>query len=514
MDENRIIRESLDSLIPDDQQKKDIWDRIEACADVYDMDSSSPSDVKSRSRMKKNKTPSLSIPARVIAVAAAFILVFAGLTWFSSTSEELPDLNGYVYAAESRATDMTAEEILVFTGDPAASTDLDVYAPAVYYMDSDRLIFGNGTGLIIYSLADSKVEGLVDMQAICSGYYNTDNIRTHVLVQDDRLIVYNAKSGGDQDGNSEDGSAAVPDIPEPWGFYHIFDLSQTKGGASLLDCIESGDDKDKIQGFIEEGSAYEHEHLMDAFDNMAYVQSDEMDDIVGYSLGTYSEYAFVADTDEQSLSKNILVCRNKDEHTYELCSETGEKDSEPVFTRLNLGITDEMTEKVNELNRLPEYRYNGDDPAVGAICEYLAGEYAEENFITGKCAAIPAPTIFRQEQVSGELLVFGNFWCETYRKNGNTLISVSGGEMPACFHLVRTDGTYRISDIDAAEDGEGYGESIRKMTEGFPGLYEEFMSGGGLNEKIRKEAINDYVLSNGLGIDYYKDYGWDPVALN
>ena len=58
------------------------------------------------------------------------------------------------------------------------------------------LIFGNGTGLVIYDLADSRVDGLVDMQAICSGYYNTDTIRTHVLVQDDKLIVYNTKSSG------------------------------------------------------------------------------------------------------------------------------------------------------------------------------------------------------------------------------------------------------------------------------------------------------------------------------
>ena len=52
------------------------------------------------------------------------------------------------------------------------------------------------------------------------------------------------------------------------------------------------------------------------------------------------------------------------------------------------------------------------------------------------------------------------------------------------------------------------------MTEGFPGLYEMYFAGDSIDEKVRKEAINDYVLSNGLGIDYYKDYGWDPVALN
>ncbi|MEE1170609.1 MAG: hypothetical protein UHP11_07890, partial [Anaerovoracaceae bacterium] len=85
---------------------------------------------------------------------------------------------------------------------------------------------------------------------------------------------------------------------------------------------------------------------------------------------------------------------------------------------------------------------------------------------------------------------------------------------PGCFHLVKDGDTYKIASIDAAEDGERYEESIKKMTEGFPGLYEMYFAGDSIDEKVRKEAINDYVLSNGLGIDYYKDYGWDPVPLN
>ena len=379
MDENKIITEALDSLIPDNQQKDDIWQRIEACTDVYDLDKTARTEVTAKKSSKKSRSGSMA--ARIIAVAAAFVLVFGSLAWFSSTTEELPpSLSGYVYAAESRATDMTANEVLVFTGDPAAHKDLDVYAPAIYYLDSDMLIFGNGTGLVIYDLADSRVEGLVDMQAICSGYYNTDTIRTHVLVQDDRLIVYNTKSnGGNLTENAGDDSENTEEAPEPWGYYHVFDLIKTTNDAALMDCIESGDDKDKIQGFIEAGSAYEHEHLLDAFDNMAYMQSDEMDDIVGYGIGSYSENAFVSGTDENVLSKNVLVCRSKDAHAYELCTETDRKGAEPVFTQLNLGITDAMRDEVSELNTLPEYKYNGDDPAIGAICEYLAKEYSQEN---------------------------------------------------------------------------------------------------------------------------------------
>ncbi|MBR3376371.1 MAG: hypothetical protein IKG44_01580, partial [Mogibacterium sp.] len=129
MDENKIITEALDSLIPDNQQKDDIWQRIEACTDVYDLDKTARTEVTAKKSSKKSRSGSMA--ARIIAVAAAFVLVFGSLAWFSSTTEELPpSLSGYVYAAESRATDMTANEVLVFTGDPAAHKDLDVYAPA------------------------------------------------------------------------------------------------------------------------------------------------------------------------------------------------------------------------------------------------------------------------------------------------------------------------------------------------------------------------------------------------
>jgi hypothetical protein len=31
--------------------------------------------------------------------------------------------------------------------------------------------------------------------------------------------------------------------------------------------------------------------------------------------------------------------------------------------------------------------------------------------------------------------------------------------------------------------------------------------------KVRKEQLSNYVRQNQLDIEYYKDYGWDPVKL-
>lgn len=509
MDDNKMIKDALDRIRPGQDQKDVMWERIEACADEYETALREPrAQVYPAKKGNKKAKAAISPIARLVAVAAAFVLVIGGATIFSLKTEEIPALTGYVYAAESRVTNMTADEVLFLTGDPAANGELDVYAPAIYYLDAERLIFGNGTGLIIYDIAEQKVEGLVDMQAICSGYYNTDSIRTHAMVMDDKLIIYNTESSGETGDNEDAGTG-----DKPWGYYHVFDLNEIKGDGSLLSCAESGNDKKVIEEYIEQGREYEKSHMLDAWDNMPHLQSDEMDDVIGYGLGMYSEKAYVCKAENGDLTMNVLVNRGTEDPAYELCSQAVEENSEAVFTELELGITDELRASVTERNKLPEYKYVGDDPAEKVICEYLSGEYADEMY-GGRGVSIPSPTIYRQEQAGGELLVFGNFWMDKYCKNGNTLISVSGGAMPACFHLVRSGDTYEISKIDVAEDGENYSESIRKMTEGYSGLYEQYFSGQGQDEKIRKEAITNYVVTNGLGIEYYKDYGWDPVALN
>ena len=59
MDENKIITEALDSLIPDNQQKDDIWQRIEACTDVYDLDKTARTEVTAKKSSKKSRSGSM-----------------------------------------------------------------------------------------------------------------------------------------------------------------------------------------------------------------------------------------------------------------------------------------------------------------------------------------------------------------------------------------------------------------------------------------------------------------------
>ena len=64
-----------------------------------------------------------------------------------------------------------------------------------------------------------------------------------------------------------------------------------------------------------------------------------------------------------------------------------------------------------------------------------------------------------------------------------------------------------------AEDGDRYIDSINRLTKGHPVIRSRFMASAGVDEAVRKECIKAYAEASGAGIEYYKDYGWDPIKL-
>ena len=173
------LKETFDDMAPDQNQRDRIWNHIEekmdGAADRADLSTDTSTDMSTSTSADTNTkkyTKRKSVMwKRITAVAAAFILLATGITVRNRTidSIDVPQASGYVYAAEARVTDMTPEEILVFAGDPVSNNgESEVYAPAIYYLDESMLVFGNGYGLVIYDRMNSKVEGLIDLQAICS----------------------------------------------------------------------------------------------------------------------------------------------------------------------------------------------------------------------------------------------------------------------------------------------------------------------------------------------------------
>ena len=515
------LKETIDDIAPDQNQRDRIWNHIEEKIDgkadradlstdtSTDMSTSTSADTNTKKYTKRRSV----MWKRLTAIAAAFVLVATGITVHNGniSGTDVPNATGYVYAAEARVTDLTPREILVFTGDPASNNGgNEVYAPAIYYLDKSMLVFGNGYGLVIYDRVNGKVEGLIDLQAICSSYYNCDTVKTHITVKDSKLTVYNTKGDYTDYGMPDEESGR--DMTETaWGYYHIYDLSDLPGKADFIKCAESGEFDNIDCDMYRDGKAFEEEHYLDAWDNVAYLQTPLVDEAVGSNGGTYSEKAFVYTDSEGAEQKCVLLCMSNEDVAYTLVEENA-KTGKTAEWELQTGITSSVRKEVNESCSLPAYEYKGDDPVMKAICEDMAnGEEVGEGEVL-----IPEPNIYGKAEEGDELLVFGDFFRDSYVKRGNTLVCVSGGSYPGCYHLKRSesgDGSYVVSSIDMAEDGDGYTESINKFTEGYPEIRSRFMASAGFDEAVRKDCIKAYAEASGAGIEYYKDYGWDPIKL-
>ena len=500
------LKETIDRMAPDREQRGRIWDHIEA-----KIDSAGGSDSMHTEKLHVRKRR-ITIN-RITAIAAALVLAVTGVTMHYRVNDnvDVPAAIGYVYAAENRITDMTPHEILVLAGDPTSNDgENEVYAPQIYYLDSSRLIFGNAYGLVIYDRVNKKTEGLIDLQAICSAYYNCDTVKTHVTVNDDRLVIYNTKGDYTNYGLSDEESGR--DTTEnAWGYYHIYDLGALPGDASFAECTESGEFDTTDCDMYREGSKFEKEHYVDAWDNVRYLQTSEVDDAIGQDGGSYSENAYVYTDSEGDKHRCVLLFMSSKDDVYTLVCENA-KTGEIAAGKLETGVTGGIRKEVQKLCSLLPYEYTGDDPVMKAICEDISkSEDVDEGGVL-----VPEPNIYGKAEEGDELLVFGDFFRDTYVKRGNTLVCVSGGSYPGCYHLKRSksgDGSYVVSSVDIAEDGEGYIDSIKKLTKGHPVIRSRFMKASGFDEAVRKEYIKMYVESGGAGIEYYKDYGWDPIRL-
>ena len=126
---------------------------------------------------------------------------------------------------------------------------------------------------------------------------------------------------------------------------------------------------------------------------------------------------------------------------------------------------------------------------------------------------IPAFIIAKKVEKEDELLVFGNFWTHGFVLNGKMLEVASGGDNPACFHLKQTEDGYEVTEVEQAVDGSDLEESIKAFTKAYPGVYKKLMNGQEGREEAIREYLRMYVGSNQLDIQYYKEFGWDPVKI-
>lgn len=161
---------------------------------------------------------------------------------------------------------------------------------------------------------------------------------------------------------------------------------------------------------------------------------------------------------------------------------------------------------------LPPYAYPGEDPVEGAVAEYMAEVWLRDYLTEDGAAAIPAPVIHRVEaQDEGRLLVYGNFWVFNYTLEGKVLACISGGVTPGIMTLEKTADGWAVTALEEARDGTEYAPDIRRFSHGDAELEELYFNAP--YEETRLRFIRDYVAANGLDVEAYQDYGWEPVPL-
>ena len=168
---------------------------------------------------------------------------------------------------------------------------------------------------------------------------------------------------------------------------------------------------------------------------------------------------------------------------------------------------------------LPAYGYAGSDPLEGAVAEALAKDARAEEYLTEEgYVTIPCPIIHRTVMTDDtHATVYGSFWILNYVRRGQVLHNISGGEYAGIMTLEKTGDAWRKTGLEEAGNGDDYAADIKRFANGDRELEEAYFAAADLSaavpQEIRTRFIREYVEANGLDINAYQDYGWDPVAL-
>lgn len=457
------MKKSFEKLNPTSEQGEKMWKQI------------------SQAKTAKKST----WVVKAVASVAAAMLVFVGVNTASG---------GQVMAAIRQfvGLDDDSREI-VEQATNIQNNGVEVYAPEIYYLDDEQMIFGGLRGLLVYNRVDGELEATIDLQEIDSIYFNSETKATHVLKKDDAVYVFNSENG------------------EPKGKYYRFELSAQDAVKMVA---EAGEDVEVLKGLYEEWQVHQANYV-DTFRGIggAYFLSDENFDKCG---GMYSKNTYCWTDAAGNDNKSCLLVKNEGE--YSIYTYNGKQVSE---IGLNLEVVQalgetEPTGTVTEPAELPAFTYSGEDMVVAAVCDYLVNEESKHYYLPEtEHVVVPTVKILGVEKSGDKTLVFGKFAIFGYTRNGEILECVSGGNMVGCLHLQEEKGAYKVTEVQWALDGGLYDDSIKEMTADYPQYYEGLSTGYAEGEQaaLRMELLSMYVKDNQLPIKYYKDYGWDPVQI-
>lgn len=128
-----------------------------------------------------------------------------------------------------------------------------------------------------------------------------------------------------------------------------------------------------------------------------------------------------------------------------------------------------------------------------AIGDYLVGQvgpwYQQGEF------CVPVIMIVDVEADS----VWGDFWVEWYRHEGDTLQFVSGGNHSGRMTLQMRDGRPVVTAFEQTVDGAGNVDSARRIFGRRFGVYQNIHSSEAVREAARQMQLHNYMVRHGLG---------------
>lgn len=471
----RDWKDLMDTYLLSDEQKLELWTAIK------------------RKQAKRKRIRKLN---RVLGTAAAIICVVAigtgGVNKVTrgKMAESIRQAGGDKLAdAIRKLCGMEPQSVQILQNQ---TPEAAVYAPPLLDCNKNQVVFANSRGMIIYNRKQQAVAATIDLQETGCNYFTAQSLQTRVITQGNQIFIFNAKDG------------------QAVGNCYIYELTEDRETVEHLAPIKVVTASESLQKQWERTMQGRYS---DTFDSMGSGtvdtwQTDKAQE-TKYSACSMSW----SDSSETYLS--CLLLRGQEYSLYTKNQTTGEITEE----LLPIHISAEAANQAKMENILPEFVYTGEDEIIKAVCTWLVQEKTGSYYMQPDVSytLIPAPVIYGILEEDNETKVFGNFYTSIYYKNGNTLEEEGGSEMPACFHLQKTQEGYRVIRVEKTGDGSYYEKGIRKFCQGHMDLYEKFFDDHQTYMEQREQTlstmIRQYVEKNGLDIRYYHAFGWDPVDL-
>ncbi|HAZ37595.1 MAG TPA: hypothetical protein DEF85_02975 [Clostridiaceae bacterium] len=374
----------------------------------------------------------------------------------------------------------------------------EVYAKKIVFCNEKIVVFADELGAVVYDYKEEAVLGAINLQEIQCNYINAETIKTQFLSEDgEKLWIYNEKNG------------------EPDGEIYEFDLSNIQtppkdevpviSPINILN-LSLKENLSKLKDLKDNS----YSKYVDAFSKVPLVKEKLNDGDHSYSKFAY---VFKNENGQNIVCMMVISGLSEQNQTTELCFynlETNKYEMKPLNIQADK----------SELKQLPDFEYTGSDEIMKAVCDYLCdcekncSRYTHQN----NAVYIPYPIILKVDEKDNKVNVYGNFYSGYYELYGNQLNNMGGGESPAIITFQReADGSLRFVEIKKAGEGDNYAKDIKEFCKGIHGLYEEFMNHESIYKKrseVRIQMISEYEKANHLGIEYIKDYGWDPIKIN